>query len=289
MTPLRQRLLEDMQVRNLSINTQKTYTLQVALIARYFKRSPALLTPEDIRAYQVYLTNDKKLSPRSIINATAALRFLFTVTLRKDWQAQDLLPLPKAPHSLPVILSPEEVVHFLSCVRNLKFKTLLTTCYAAGLRISEATHLKPTHIDSQRMIIRVEQGKGARDRYVMLSPKLLEILRHWWRLARPKEWLFPGGVTGQGRPLTPKAIQLSCQEVQSRCGLSKPVTPHSLRHAFATHLLETGTDLRTLQLLMGHRSIATTARYLHLATLKVCATKSPLELLPQPPSTPQLR
>jgi integrase/recombinase XerD len=192
---------------------------------------------------------------------------------------------------LPVILSPEEVVHFLSCVRNLKVKTVLTTCYAAGLRISEATHLKPTHIDSQRMVIRVEQGKGAKDRYVMLSPKLLEILRDWWRLARPKQWLFPGGVTGQGGPLTVKMIQLTCQKVLARSGLSKPVTPHSMRHAFATHLLETGTDLRTLQLLMGHRSIATTARYLHLATSKVCATQSPLDLLPhpQPPSTPQSR
>ena len=289
MTPLRRRMIEDLQLRNLAINTQKSYTYHVALFARHFDRSPELLTPEDIRTYQVYLTNEKKLSPRSIIARTAALRFLYTVTLRKDWQAQDLLPLPKEPQSLPVILSRDEVLHFLSCVRNLKVKTVLTICYAAGLRVSEATHLKPTHIDSQRMVIRVECGKGGKDRYVMLSPTLLEILRDWWRLARPKEWLFPGGVTGQGGPLTVKMIQLTCQQVLTRSGLTKPVTPHSFRHAFATHLLERGTDLRTLQLLLGHRSIATTARYLHLATSKVCATISPLDLLPhpQPPTTAQ--
>jgi len=291
MTPLRQRLIEDMQVRNLSINTQTAYTRHVAQFARHFDRSPELLTPEDIRTYQVYLTNKKKLSPRSIIAATAALRFLYTVTLSKDWNMARSVPLPKEPQTLPVILSRDEAMHFLSCVRNLKVKTVLTTCYAAGLRISEATHLKPTHIDSQRMVIRVEKGKGAKDRYVMLSPKLLEILRDWWRLARPKEWLFPGGVTGQGGPLTVKMIQLTCQKVLTRSGLSKPVTPHSFRHAFATHLLERGTDLRTLQLLLGHKSIATTARYLHLATSTVCATISPLDLLPHPlpPTTPQSR
>jgi integrase/recombinase XerD len=287
MTPLRQRMLEDMQVRNLSIHTQTAYTRHVAQFARHFDRSPERLSPEDIRTYQVYLTNEKKLSPRSIIAATAALRFLYTVTLQKDWNLARSVPLPKEPQSLPTILSRDEVLHFLSCVRNLKVKTILTTCYAAGLRISEAIHLKPTHIDSQRMVIRVDCGKGGKDRYVMLSEQLLQSLRAWWRLARPTEWLFPGRVPG--RPITVKMIQITCQQVLTRSGLSKPVTPHSLRHAFATHLLERGTDLRTLQLLLGHKTIATTARYLHLATSTVCATISPLDLLPhpQPPATPQ--
>ena len=286
MTPLRQRMIEDMQVRNLSSNTQKSYILQIALFARHFDRSPEGLNPEDIRTYQVYLTNEKKLAPGSIIIATAALRFLYTVTLHKDWRVADALPIPKKPQTLPIVLSPAEVLHFLSCIANLKHKTVLTTCYAAGLRISEAVSLKPTHIDSQRMVIRIEQGKGAKDRYVMLSERLLEILRRWWRTAKPKVWLFPG-VSPQ-QHITRSAIALVCRQVQARSGLSKPVTPHSLRHAFACHLLEAGTDLRTIQLLMGHRSLSTTARYLPVATSQICATKSPLDLLPHtlPPPTP---
>jgi site-specific recombinase XerD len=285
MTQLRQRMVEDMQVRNLSTNTQRTYTLQVSLFARHFGRSPDGLGAEDIRAYQVYLTNEKKLAPESIIIATAALRFLYTVTLHKDWRMEAVLPIPRKPQTLPIVLSPEEVLHFLGCIPNLKHKTILTTCYAAGLRISEAVSLRPTHIDSQRMVIRVEQGKGANDRYVMLSPRLLEILRQWWRCAKPKDWLFPGGVLG--RHITPHALVVTCQDVQKRSGLSKPVTPHSLRHAFACHLLESGTDLRRIQLLMGHRSLSTTARYLRIAISKVCSTTSPLDLLPHPLPPPQ--
>ncbi len=162
---------------------------------------------------------------------------------------------------------------------------ILTTCYAAGLRISEAVHLKPTAIDSQRMVIRVVQGKGSKDRYVMLSASLLEILRSYWRSQRPREWLFPGDRPGQ--PITRDAVGSACQKAHHLSALSKPVTPHSLRHAFAVHLLEAGTDLRTIQLLLGHRSLATTAHYLRIATSKVCATTSPLELLPRPaPAAP---
>jgi len=285
MTPLRQRMIEDMQVRNLSENTQRTYALQVELFARYFHRSPAGLGAEDIRAYQVYLTTEKQLKPESIKIATAALRFLYAVTLHKDWRLEAVLPLPRKPQTLPIVLSPEEVLQFLDCISNLKHKTILTTCYAAGLRISEAVSLKPTHIDSQRMVIRVEQGKGAKDRYVMLSPRLLEILRRWWRCAKQKDWLFPGGVPSQH--ITPDAMVKTCHGVQERSGLSKPVTPHSLRHAFACHLLESGTDLHTFQLLMGHRSLSTTARYLRLAVSKVCSTTSPLDLLPHPLPPPQ--
>jgi site-specific recombinase XerD len=210
-TPLRQRMTEDMQVRNLALNTQTSYLQQVSLFARHFNKSPELLGPEDIRAYQVYLTNEKKLAPGSVVIAVSALRFLYKVSLNKDWSFEDIIPAPKKPQKLPVVLSPEEVLRFLSCVGNTKHRTILTTCYAAGQRISEAVHLKPTDIDSQRMVVRVEQGKGQKDRYVMLSPKLLETLRSYWRAARPDGgWLFEGDVPGQ--PITRSAVELACQK-----------------------------------------------------------------------------
>ena len=280
MTILRQRMTEDMQVRNLSPHTQASYLQQVSLFARHFDKSPGALGPEHIRAYQLYLTNEKKLAPGSIHIAVAALRFLYKVTLKKDWTFEDVLPLPKKPQKLPVVLSPEEVVHFLGCVAAGKHRVILTTCYAAGLRVSEAVRLKAAAIDNRRMVIRVEQGKGRKDRYVMLSPKLLDTLRSYWKAVRPKDWLFPGGHPGQ--PITREAVEDACQKAHRCAGLSKAVTPHSLRHAFAVHLLESGTDLRTIQLLLGHRSLATTARYLRIATSKVCSTSSPLDLLPHP-------
>src|SRR5882672_2749083 len=286
MTPLRQRMLEDMQIRNLSGRTQETYLMQVSLYARHFRRSPDGLGPRDIRDYQVYLTNEKKLAPGSISIATAALRFLYMVTMKRPWDVAEVLPMPKAQQKLPVILSPEEVRQFLSCVPRRKGRTILTVCYAAGLRISEAIALKPTDIDSQRMMIRVEQGKGQKDRYVMLSEQLLKILREWYRFAKPTTWMFPGVIPGSH--ITREGVNDACELGLKRSGLTKPVTPHSLRHAFAVHLLEYGTDLRTIQLLMGHRGLATTAKYLRIATSKVCATSSPLDLLPHPvPADPQ--
>ena len=281
-------MTEDMQVRNLSPHTQTSYVQQVSLFARHFNRSPEELGREDIRSYQVYLTNEKKLAPSSIVIAVSALRFLYRVTLHKDWVFEDIIPAPKKPQTLPVVLSPEEVLHFLDCVQHIKHRTILTTCYAAGLRISEAVSLKPAHIDSQRMVIRVEQGKGRRDRYVMLSPKLLESLRNWWRTERPTEWLFPGDISG--KHISKSAVEQACQKAHCVCGIPKPITPHSFRHAFAVHLLENGTDVRTIQLLLGHRSLATTARYLRIATSKVCSSTSPLDLLPRPvekPTPPQ--
>jgi len=259
MTILRQRMIEDMQVRNLSSSTRDTYLLQVSLFARHFRKSPALLGPEELRSYQVYLTTDKKLSPSSIHIAVAALRFLYKITLKKQWSLEEALPAPKMPDRLPSVLSRDEVGHFLGCVESLKHRAILTICYAAGLRISEAVHLKTGDIDSQRMVIRVAQGKGHKDRYVMLSPKLLDTLRDYWRIVRPKEWLFPGYLD---QPITRHAVGVACREAQRRSGLSKPITPHSLRHAFAVHLLEAGTDVRTIQLLLGHRGLATTAKYL---------------------------
>lgn len=285
MTLLRQRMLEDMQIRNFSQNTQRSYLQQVSLFARHFHRSPDGLGPENIRAYQLYLTKEKKLAPGSILIATSALRFLYTVTMKRPWDVEEVLPMPKKPQTLPVILSPEEVRQFLSCAPRRKARTALTVCYATGLRVSEAIALKPTDIDSQRMTIRVTQGKGQKDRDVMLSEQLLSILRDWYRFARPTEWLFPGVIPGSH--ITRSGIENACTLAHERSGLSKPVTPHSLRHAFACHLLEYGTDLRTIQLLLGHRSLSTTARYLRLATSKVCATRSPLDLLPHPLPPPE--
>ncbi len=291
MTTLRQRMTEDMQVRNLALNTQACYVQQVSQFARHFDKSPEQLGPEDIRTYQVYLTNEKKLAPGSILIAVAALRFLYKVSLKKDWSVEDVIPAPKKPQTLPIVLSPEEVLQFLDCVGSTKHRAILTTCYATGLRISEAVRLTAPDIDSQRMVIRVDQGKGQKDRYVMLSPKLLKILRDWWRVERPHPWLFPGDLPGQH--ISTEAVEQACQKARRRSSIPKPITPHSLRHAFAVHLLESGTDIRTIQLLLGHRSLATTARYLRIATIKVCSTTSPLDLLPRPvppeppPTTPQ--
>jgi integrase/recombinase XerD len=241
---------------------------------------------EEIRAYQVYLTQEKKLTPKSVSITVSALRFLYKVTLHREWNFDDIIPTPKVPKTLPVILSPEEVLEFLGCVSEGKHRTILTTCYAAGLRISEAVALQAPHIDSRRMMIRVEQGKGQKDRYVMLSPKLLAILRDWWRVERPQYWLFPGHQPTQH--ISKDTVEVVCQKARRRCGITKPITPHSLRHAFAVHLLEQGTDIRTIQLLLGHSSLVTTARYLRIATSKVCSATSPLDLLPQPlPAQPK--
>jgi integrase/recombinase XerD len=278
MTSLRQRMTEDMQVRNLALNTQSSYLQQVSQFARYFKRSPEQLGPEEIRAYQVYLTKERKLAPGSVLIAVAALRFLYKVSLKREWLFDEVIPAPKKPQKLPVILSPEEVFQFLGCVGSVKHRAILTVCYAAGLRISEAVSLKPTDVDSKRMVIRVDQGKGQKDRYVMLSPKLLIHLREWWRMARSRDWLFPGDI--QGRHISTDAVEQICQKTHRLCHIPKPITPHCLRHAFAVHLLEQGVDVRTIQLLLGHRSLATTARYLRVATSKVCSATSPLDLLP---------
>jgi integrase/recombinase XerD len=283
MTALRQRMTEDMQVRNLALNTQTCYLQQVALFARHFHKSPEELGPEEIRAYQVYLTNEKKLAPSSILIAVAALRFLYKISLKREWPFNEVIPAPKKPQKLPVVLSPEEVLHFLGCVGSMKHRAILTTCYAAGLRISEAVRLKPNDIDSQRMVIRVDQGKGQKDRYVMLSPKLLETLRAYWRAARPKELLFASNIPSQ--PINRSTVEHACQKARQLSGIHKPIGPHSMRHAFAVHLLESGTDVRTIQLLLGHRSLATTARYLRIATSKVCSTSSPFDLLPRPVCT----
>src|SRR5258708_5993983 len=284
MTPLRQRMTEDMRVRNLAPRTQYSYLYEISRFARHFGKSPDLLGPAEIRAYCLYLVHDKQLSASSINVVLGAMRFLYKVTLRRGWDLEGDIPAYPAPKKLPVVLSQQEVRQFLDAVRNLKHRVILTVCYAAGLRVSEAVHLKTTAIDSQRMVIRVEQGKGRKDRYVMLSPHLLDTLRNYWHQTHPKVWLFPG--TRPGQPTSHLTVEWSCRKARERSGLTKPVTPHSLRHAFAVHLLEAGTDLRTIQLLLGHSSLCTTALYLRIATNKVCATASPLDALSCSPPVP---
>jgi integrase/recombinase XerD len=270
-------MIEDMQIRNLAAHTQRVYVEQLVRFARYFRRSPEHLGPAEIRMYLIYLTQERRLSASSIIVTVSALRFFYTVTLKQPWAVENDIPTSRKAKKLPVVLSQDEVRRFLGAVDNLKHRVILTVCYATGLRISEAVRLKATAIDSQRMVIRVDQGKGHKDRYVMLPPKLLAILRDYWKRTHPEEWLFPGDRVGQ--PISPLTIGHICRQVRLRCGIGKPITPHSLRHAFAVHLLEAGTDLRTIQLLLGHRNLGTTARYLMIATSQVCATTSPLEAL----------
>jgi integrase/recombinase XerD len=277
MTPLRHRMIEDMRIRNLSAHTQRAYVEQVSRFARHFGQPPERLGRDEIRAWQIHLIEEKRLSASSISVAGAALRFLYMVTLKRPWIVEDDIPTCRQPKKLPVVPSPEEVARFLDAVTSPKHRMILTICYATGLRISEAVSLRAAAIDSQRMVIRVEAGKGRKDRYVMLSPTLLKLLRTYWKEARPKEWLFPGDRPE--RPITTTAVGTACRQALEQAGFGKAITPHSLRHAFAVHLLESGTDLRTIQLLLGHRSLDTTSRYLRIATSKVCATASPLESL----------
>ncbi len=278
-SPLRQRMIEDMTVRNFAPNTQQSYLGQVGLFARHFGKSPEQLGPEEIRNYQIYLAQERKVSVGTRIVAVSALRFLYAVTLKRDWTVQ-LIPGPKKDHRLPVILSPQEVLQVLQAAPSFPHHVIFSTMYGTGMRVSEAVHLRADNIDSQRMMIRIELSKGHKDRDVQLSPKLLELLRCYWRKVRPGEWMFPGQNPDQ--PLSREAVGDAVVQASRRAGLTKHTTPHSMRHAYAVHLLEAGTDIRKIQLLLGHRSLSTTARYLRLATTTVCATTSPLDLLPLP-------
>jgi site-specific recombinase XerD len=265
MTELRQRMIEDLRIRNYSPRTIECYTGCVAAFARYFGKSPAHLKPEHIRAYQAYLVETKHAS-WSVFNQTVcALRFLYATTLQRPGLIEHI-PFPRQPKRLPVVLSRAELARFFAAVSNLKHRTVLMTMYAAGLRLSEALGLRLSDVDSARQCLRVAQGKGQKDRYTILAPGLLEQLRTYWRLTRPRTWLFPGRPPEQ--PLTATAIQRRCAPAARRAKLAKRVSTHTMRHCFATHLLEAGTDLRTIQQLLGHRSLETTAVYLHVATAR---------------------
>lgn len=282
MTPLRQRMIEDMQLRNLAPATQRNYIAHVAAFARFFGRSPELLDQEAVREYVLYLLNERKLSPESVNQQVSALKFLYLTTLEMPWNDVDF-PRAKRPHRLPVVLSHEEVVQFFDHVPSIRYRAALMICYGAGLRVSEAVAVKISDIDSKRRLLRVEQGKGRKDRYAMLSPRLLEALRVYWRAARPEHYLFPSWRTG--RHLNATSLQNACHEAWLRSGLRKRVTVHTLRHSFATHLLENGTDIRIIQALLGHRRIDTTAHYTAVTPQVVGATVSPLDRLQSQPAS----
>jgi integrase/recombinase XerD len=276
MTQLRQRMLEELQLRNYCAGTIRLYLHHVAAFAEHFHRSPDQLGAEEIRRYQLFLIHEKKLAWSSYNQIVCALRFFYAKTLKRTFLLQDI-PFPRSEQRLPLILSPEEVTQILTAPSHLKSRALLMTIYAAGLRRSEVAGLRVRDIDSARMTITVHQGKGRKDRVVMLSPVLLETLRQYWRQHKPKEWLFPGDNPGQ--PISGNDIFMVFHNAVRRAGITKKVSPHSLRHCFATHLLESGTDLRTIQILLGHRSLKTTARYLHISQHQVRATASPLDSL----------
>jgi site-specific recombinase XerD len=272
-------MIEDMQLRNLAAGTQKHYISLVAGFAKYFGTSPENLDIEAVRQYQLYLLNERKLSPDAVNQCVSALKFLYLTTLEMPW-TNEYFPRARRPHKLPVVLSQEEVLAFFDHVPSLKYRAALMVCYGAGLRISEAVALRITDIESQRGLLRIEHGKGQKDRYAMLSPRLLQVLRRYWCATRPPDFLFPSWR--KDRHLSTTSLQLACREAAARAGIAKRVTVHTLRHSFATHLLENGTGLRVIQVLLGHTRIETTTRYAAVSPLVVAATVSPLDKLGQP-------
>jgi site-specific recombinase XerD len=267
---------EELQRRNYSESTTVCYLRHVAEFAQHFGRSPAHLGAEEIKQFQLYLVQEKKVAWATYIQATAALRFLYVKTLGQSFMAEKI-PYPKRPKHLPTVLSQEEIERLLNAVRSLKHRALLMTLYGAGLRVSEVCRLTIDDIDSSRMVIHVRQAKGKKDRDVMLSPVLLETLRQYWRGSRGKPWLFPGYAPD--KPMTTKAVFLMVQSAAARAKIAKTVSPHTLRHSFATHLLESGTDLRTIQLLLGHADMRTTIIYLRVSQHHIRKIVSPLDRL----------
>ena len=275
MSPLRRRMIEDMTIRNFGPKTRHDYIRSVKNLSKFLGRSPDTASNEDVRRFQLHLTSDG-ISAASMNNTVSGLRFFFRVTLDRSDIANHL-PFVRQPQKLPIILSPEEVSRFLAAAPGLKYKAAFSVAYGAGLRASEVMSLKPIDIDSKRMVIRVEQGKGRKDRYVMLSPQLLELLRDWWRVGRPQGWLFPGRVLGA--PLTTRQLNRACHAAAQMAELEKPVSLHTLRHSFATHLLEHNVDIRVIQVLLGHAKLDTTALYTQVATKTIRDVMSPLDQL----------
>ena len=278
MTALRRRMLADLRLRNYSPRTEKVYVSHVAGFARHYGRSPEELGPEEVRAYLQHLMEEKRVSRSAFNQTVCALRFLYRITLERP-ETIARLPYARREKRLPAILSPDEVGRLLEAVEDRRHRLVLVTVYAAGLRVSEVVALRLSDIDSERMTIQVRQGKGRKDRLVMLSPVLLEELRRYCRWARPADWLFPGQKPG--RPLTTRTVQKVCQKAVAAAGLGseRRITVHTLRHSFATHLLEEGTDLRVIQTLLGHSSLRSTAVYTHVSTHRLRRTVSPLDRL----------
>jgi site-specific recombinase XerD len=273
----------DLRVRNFSVRTQKTYLDHVARFARHFGRSPDQLGPEEVRAYLRHLVEERKVSWSLFNQAISALRFLYRVTLGRPTMVESL-SRPRKQRRLPTVLSPEEVARLLDAIDNLKHRALVMVLYGAGLRVSEAVALQVQDVDSARMLLHVRGGKGDKDRLVMLSAALLAALRRYWAAYRPQHWLFPGEVPT--RPLTARSAQHVVHQAARRAGLGKRVSPHTLRHSFATHLLEAGTDLRLIQTLLGHSHLRTTQIYTHIAPHRIEALQSPLDRLENLSATP---
>jgi integrase/recombinase XerD len=272
-SPLRRRMIEDMTIRKLAPKTQHDYVQRVKDFAAFLNRSPATASKEDVRRYQLHLASSGAHTPK--INGTvSALRFFFDVTLdRADLAKQ--AAFVHEPRKLPVVLSPEEVARLLEAAPSIKYKAALSVAYGAGLRVSEVVALKVSDVDSKRMMLRVEQGKGRKDRHAMLSPQLLELLRDWYRVARPQGWLFPG--RDRVNPMTPRQLRRGCEAAAQAAKINKRVTPHTLRHSFATHLLEQNIDIRVIQVLLGHAKLDTTALYARVATNTLRQVMSPLD------------
>lgn len=283
MTPLRKRMLDDMSLRNFSPETQRSYIHYLVGFAKYFDESPSDLDPEAIREYQLYLKDVRLMSPQSINCFTAAAKFLYQETLELPWSNAHF-KRQRTPNSLPVVLSKEEVERFFEPIGILKHRAALMVCYGSGLRISEAAKLKVSDIDSKRMLLRVVRGKGAKDRYSVLSQRLLEVLRVYWKQQKPTDYLFPGRKPGTH--IGEATLQQVCRDAAFLSGIQKRVTAHTLRHSFATHLLENGEDIRVIQVLLGHKRIDTTARYTHVSPTAISATASPLDQLSGPKPSP---
>src|SRR5437762_13713678 len=273
-------MLEELQRRNYSAITTRNYLRVVTDFAKHFGKSPDKLGLNELRTYQAYLLRERKLTPGTVINQVAALRFFFSRTLKRH-QFRDFLPYPQDGRRLPTVLSREEVSRLINAAGTLFRRTLLMTLYGTGMRRSEVAHLKVGDIDSQRMIIRVVAGKRSKDRDLPLSPALLETLREYWRWRKPKLYMFPTRTLSRrlDQPLSDKTVWIACSEAARRAGIRKRVTPHTLRHSWATHLLEAGTDLRTIQVLLGHGDLETTAQYLHLSQRHLQAVNNPLDSL----------
>jgi integrase/recombinase XerD len=279
-TRLRRMMLEELQRRNYSAITTRNYLRVVTDFAKHFGKSPDKLGLNELRTYQAYLLRERKLTPGSVVNQVAALRFFFVKTLKRH-QFRDFLPYPQDQRRLPTVLSREEVSRLINAAGTLLRRTLLMTLYGTGMRRSELAHLKVGDIDSQRMIIRVVAGKRGKDRDLPLSPALLETLREYWRWRKPKLYLFPTRTrrVHSEEPISDKTVWIACSEAAHRAGIRKRVTPHTLRHSWATHLLEAGTDLRTIQVLLGHDDLETTAQYLHLSQRHLQTVTNPLDTL----------
>jgi integrase/recombinase XerD len=277
-TQLRKMMLEELQRRNYSQTTVNTYLKVVEDFARHFHRPPDELGKEQIRAYQVYLFQERKLGVRTVGLHTAALRFFFCKTLKRMYPVEEV-PYPRAPRRLPIILTREEAIRLIDSASNLFHRAMLITMYSTGMRRAELCRLKVEDIDSTRMLIHIRQGKGGKDRDVPLSPKVLETLREYWRWMKPKTYMFPGTINGSraDKPITPKVLWEACREAAQRAGITKAVRPHLLRHSFATHLVEGGADLPTVQALLGHTDLKPTSIYLHLSERHIKAAGTPLD------------